>query len=269
MVHLAGGSPRILDTDEAAGFRLSPRALADAIGPRTRALVLNSPSNPTGAGYLEDDLAALAEVLRRHPELLVISDDIYRRIYFGGALAPALLQVAPDLQPRIILVSGCSKTFAMTGLRIGWIAAAPAIAEAINRVQGQTTSSPATPCQYGALAALEGDQGWVAEMTARFDQRRRRVIAALAAIPGVSCFDPRGAFYVFPNFEGLFGRRLPDGRALSHTDDLARYLLEAHHLVGVPGAPFGSPRHIRFSIAADEETLDRGMTLLAAAVRSL
>ncbi|MCC7384973.1 MAG: pyridoxal phosphate-dependent aminotransferase [Deltaproteobacteria bacterium] len=270
IVLVAEGTPKILETSEASDFLLDPAALEAAIGPRTRMVILNSPSNPAGAAYGAAHLRALGEVLLRHPQVLILSDDIYRRIYFKGPLAPSLLSVAPELAPRTIVIGGCSKTFAMTGFRIGWAAAQDdALVDAMSRLQGQATSNANTPSQYAALAALTGDQRWVDEMVATFDARRRVIVAGLGRIPGVRCFDPAGAFYAFPSFAELFGKRLPGGAILEDTEQLAAHLLETHHLVGVPGAPFGSTRHLRFSFATDLPTIEKALARLDTAVRAL
>lgn len=269
MTCLAGGKPVILQTDESTGFTLSAEKLRAAITPRTRLLILNSPSNPAGAAYNKDQLRALAAVLEENRQILVLSDDIYRRISFDGGRAPSLLRVAPQLADRTVLINGCSKQFAMTGFRLGWAAAPREIIAAMCKVQGQSTSNAATPSQYAALAALDGDQGWVDEMVRTFDGRRKIAIELLRSIPGVDCFDPGGAFYLFPNFSRFFGLKLPSGSRIETADAISTYLLEKHLLATVPGSPFGSPRHLRLSFATDIETVKRGIERIAAAVREI
>lgn len=270
MTHLFGGTPVVVQTRAEQGFVLRPEVLAQAITPRTRLVILNSPSNPAGACYSADDWRALAEVLEQHPHVLILLDDIYRRLYFGGArTAPSLLHVAPQLQDRTIVVDGCSKTYAMTGYRLGWSAAPPAISTMIARVQGQTTSSAPAASQYAALAALSGDQGWVEDMVATYDRRRRVVIDGLRAIPGLRCFDPGGAFYAFPDVSAWRGRRLPDGRVIGAVDDLVEHLLVEHHVATVPGAPFGAPDHLRLSFAIDVPALEKALGRMARALHGI
>jgi aspartate aminotransferase len=248
---------------------MSPSQLEHAISPRTRLLVLNSPSNPAGATYGKAELLAIAEVLRRHPEITVISDEIYRRFTFTDEGYSALLGVAPDLQDRVLLVDGCSKTYAMTGFRIGWASGPRNLISAMGRIQGQTTSNPCTPAQYAALAAINQDQTWVDEMIEAFDVRRRFVIGRLGRLPGVRCFDPRGAFYVFPNFSAFVGRRLPDDTEIRDAFTLTAHLLHEHHLVVVPGKPFGAADHLRISFATGMETLAKGLDRLQVALSQI
>ncbi len=275
MTHLFGGTPVLVQTRAEEGFVLRPEVLDAAITPRTRLVILNSPSNPAGACYTEADWRALAEVLRRHPQVLVMLDDIYRRLYFGGtAVAPSLLAAAPELQSRAIVIDGCSKTYAMTGYRLGWSAAPRAIASMIGRVQGQTTSSAPAASQYAALAALTGDQGWVTEMVRTYDRRRKVVIERLRAIEGLRCFDPGGAFYAFPDVSAWLGRALPSGasqggKRIAAVDDLVEHLLVDHDVATVPGAPFGAPGHLRLSFALDLPDLEKGLARIAKALDAI
>lgn len=270
MTHLVGGVPVLITTRDDEGFALSPEALERALTPRTRMVILNSPSNPAGACYSREAWRGIAEVLRRHPHVLVMLDDIYRRLYFGDApIAPSLLHVAPDLQSRCIVIDGCSKTYAMTGYRLGWSAAPKAISSMIARVQGQTTSSAPAASQYAALAALTGDQGWVTDMTRTYDRRRQVVIAGLRQIEGLSCFDPGGAFYAFPNVRRWIGCTLPSGRRVDDVATLVEHLLVDHHVATVPGAPFGAPEHLRLSFAIDIPELQKALARMALALDSL
>ncbi|MCK6550899.1 pyridoxal phosphate-dependent aminotransferase [Myxococcota bacterium] len=269
MVRLAGGQPVIVETREDEGFVVRASALADAITDKTRLVFLNSPSNPAGAVLSRDDLGAIAEVLRRHPQLTIISDEIYDCFVYGGREAPSILDVAPDLADRTLLVNGCSKRYAMTGLRIGWAAGPRTLISAMARLQGQATSNPNTISQLGALAALTGDQSFVSTMFDAFDTRRRFVVGRLGAIPGLTCFDPRGAFYVLPSVAGLVGRRLPDGTEIQDAVSVTAYLLHEHSLVVIPGGPFGAPSHFRISFATDLDTLAKGLERLRVALTAL
>jgi aspartate aminotransferase len=266
MVNLVGGVPVVIETEAERGFLVGAAELESRITPRTRLLVLNSPSNPAGAAYGADPLRAIAELLRRHPEISILSDEIYRRFTYGGEGYASLLRVAPDLQDRVLMVDGCSKTYAMTGFRLGWAAGPRNLISAMGRVQGQTTSNPCSISQAAALAALTGDQSTVAEMVEAFDVRRRFVVGRLRRLPGVRCFDPRGAFYVFPSLAEFVGRRLPDGTEIRDAFTLTAHLLHDHHLVVVPGKPFGAADHLRISFASGMETLTKGLDRLQIAL---
>ncbi len=268
IVRLAGGEVVTVQTEERDGFCARPDQLEAAITPRTRVLVLNSPSNPTGAVYSAAQLAALAEVLRRHPDVFIISDDIYTRLAYETA-CPTLLEVAPDLAPRTLIVDGCSKTYAMTGLRIGWAVGPKPLISAMSKLQGQSTSNACTPAQWGAVAALTQDQSAVGRMVEAFDARRRFIVGRLRAIPNVSCFDPKGAFYVFPNLSAYVGRHLPDGSEIDDAFSISAHLLHDHALVVVPGGPFGARNHLRLSFAADMDTIARGLDRLRDALLRL
>lgn len=269
MVKFAGGKPVILETSEETGFQLTPERLEAAITPKTRLFILNSPSNPCGAHYEPEQMAALAKVLERHPQVVILSDEIYDCFVYDNRKTASFGVVAPQLRERTLLVNGCSKRYAMTGLRIGWAAGPKTLISAMARVQGQTTSNPGAISQRGALAALTGDQTAVAEMAEAYDTRRRFVVGRLNAIPGVSCFDPRGAFYVLPNLSQLVGRTLPDGSTIDDASSVAAYLLHEHALVVVPGVAFGAKNYIRLSFAADINLLAKGVDRLAYALRAI
>jgi aspartate aminotransferase len=269
MVRFAGGKVVTVPTLEEDGFVMTPDALERAITDKTRVLFLNSPSNPAGALYEAGDLRAIAEVLERHPQVVVISDEIYDCFVYDGGRYASLLGVAPELKPRVLVVNGCSKRYAMTGLRIGWALGPRALISAMGRIQGQSTSNPCTAAQHAALAAITGDQTPVREMVAAFDVRRRFVIGRLGGIPGVTCYNPRGAFYAFPNISAYLGRTLPDGSPIEDGFAISAYLLHEHGLVVIPGGPFGAPNHIRLSFAADMDTLARGLDRLRTALVAL
>lgn len=269
IVRLAEARPVVLHGDEDRGFLISPEALESAITPKTRMLILNSPSNPSGAVYDRAALLGLAEVLRRHPQVTVVSDEIYERFVYGDGAYVSLLEVAPDLAPRTLIVSGCSKTYAMTGLRIGWAVGPKALVSALGKIQGQSTSSPVAPTQWAALAAITGDQGPVEAMVEAFDARRKFLVGRLLALPNVRCFDPRGAFYVLPNFSAYVGRRLPDGSPIDDAYALSAHLLHDHGLVVVPGGPFGAKDHLRLSFSYELSTLAKGVDRLQAALSGI
>lgn len=266
---LAEGVPVVVETSFEDGFVLRPEALDRSLGPKTKALILNSPNNPTGGAYRRAELEAIAEVLRRHPGVYVIADEIYRRFVYEPDADGSLLEVAPDLAERAIVIDGCSKTYAMTGLRIGWAAGPKPVIGAMSTLQGQSTSNACSTSQHAALAALTGSQAWVQEMVTTFDVRRRGVTEALSKIPGLRSLLPRGAFYAFPDVSGLVGRRSPGGRTITDGTSFAEYLLEEHQLAVVPGAPFGAPNHVRLSYATDMATIDEGLGRLQAAALSL
>lgn len=249
------------------GFRLRPAQLEAAITPRTRWLVLNSPGNPTGALYGRRELEALAEVLRRHPQVMILSDEIYRHISFEPFTS--FREAAPDLAERTLIVNGVSKAYAMTGWRLGWgIGPAPLI-KAMVAVQGQSTSGASSVSQAAALAALSGPQDLLAARCADFGARRDRVVAALNAIDGLTCPMPGGAFYVFPSCEGLFGRKTPGGQRIDDDAGFCRYLLQEALVALVPGRAFGLPGHFRMSYAYGTADLDQGLARIAQACAAL
>jgi aspartate aminotransferase len=267
MLVLAGARPVIVQTEERAGFRLSPAALEAAIGSRTRGVIINSPSNPTGAAYDEHELRALGEVIARRG-LLVISDDVYERLTYNGFVVRHLLTLHPELRPRALVISSVSKSYAMTGWRLGYAAGPKHVIAAMATLQSQNTSNPCSITQAAAVAALTGPQESIATMVAEFARRRAFVLARLAAIPGVTCAPPQGAFYVFPNMAAFLNRRIGtyDIRSAS---DLASYLIQEFNLAVVAGEDFGAPTHIRISYATSMANLERGMERLERALRGL
>ena len=251
MVRLAGGVPVILETAESDGFKMSPRQLDAAITPRTRLLIIASPSNPTGVMYTPSELAAIAQVVVER-DLLVISDEIYEKLVYGDVTFQSIGSLGPDIFARTITVNGFSKAYAMTGWRLGYSAGPQAIIEAANIIQSHSLSNVTTFAQYGALAALEGDQSAVEIMRQAFAQRRQVIYDGLLGIPGVTCVRPDGAFYVFPSIEAT---------GLDSLTFSERFLDEEQVAV-VPGVAFGSDKHIRFSYATDLETIERGIVRL-------
>ncbi|MBI5443581.1 MAG: pyridoxal phosphate-dependent aminotransferase [Deltaproteobacteria bacterium] len=267
-VQFAGGTPVVVNTSEEDGFRLRPEALEAALSGRTKILVLNSPSNPTGSMYTAADLAALAEVLRGR-DVLVVSDDIYHKLTYNGGRFASLLEVAPDLRERTVVVNGVSKTYAMTGWRIGYAAGPRKIIAAMEDIQSQSTSNPTSFAQKGAAAALLGSQDSVAEMLSAFAERRRFLVEALNAIPGVRCSAPEGAFYAFPNVSSLYGRCSPRSVEIQDSLAMSSYLLDEARVAVVPGGPFGSEDHIRLSYATSMDAIREGVRRMAEALMRL
>ncbi len=266
MVRLAGATPIFAPAEEGSGFRLDPAALDAACGPRTKGLILNYPSNPTGACYGRDALAAIGEVVLRR-NLLVLADEIYEKLIFDGRKFASLASIGPELRARTVVVNGMSKAFAMTGWRVGYAAAPREIAEAIGRVQSHSTGHPASISQEAAVAALALDGATVSAMAKEFERRRDEVAAALREIPGVSCVPPEGAFYAFPNVSGLFGKTLADGGVVRSGEDVALRLLNRAHVALVPGEAFGSERYVRLSFACSMDRLREGLRRMREALR--
>jgi aspartate aminotransferase len=268
MVMMAGGRPVIVETKAADDFAMRPEQLADAVTGRTRAVVLNNPSNPTGAVYTRAQIEALAKVVVEK-NLLVISDDIYRSLVYGGAEYVSLAAQGPELAERTILVDGVSKTYAMTGWRIGYTAGPTGLIKAMAKVQGQSTSNPTHLAQIAALAAITGSQDCVETMRRAFDERRQEMVKLLRAIPGVDCREPKGAFYAFPNVSAFVGKKSPEGSILDDDVQLCDWLVEVGKVAVVPGSGFGAPGHVRLSYACSMENIREGVGRLAKALGSL
>ena len=256
MALLAGGVPKTIQTDEATGFRISPQQLANALSPRTRVFVLNTPSNPTGASYEKSELIAIAQVLEKH-NCLIVTDDIYEKIIYDGFAIENLVALVPSMRDRIVIVNGVSKSYAMTGWRIGYALGPADIIGAAAKIQSQSTSNPTSIAQAAALEALLGPQEDVAIMVGEFEKRRNVVVERLNAIRGVQCLKPHGAFYVFPNIAAFIGKTI-NGKKLASPCDIADYLLEEAKVAVVPGEDFGSDAHIRLSYATSLENIEEG-----------
>jgi aspartate aminotransferase len=267
MAVLAGGIPKLIPTSEATGFRMKPEQLAAVLSPRTRVVVLNSPCNPTGASYDRDELLALAGILEKH-ECLVICDDIYEKIIYDDFQFHNLVALCPSMRDRTILVNGVSKTYAMTGWRIGYAIGPTDVIAAAAKIQSQSTSNPTSIAQAAALEAIRGRQNDVVEMAREFQKRRDVIVERLNRVNGMRCLKPQGAFYVFPNVSALLGKS-GNGRKLESPCDLADYLLEEAKVAVVPGEDFGSKEHIRFSYATSLEDIEEGCKRVYQAVKKL
>ncbi|MTE23338.1 aspartate transaminase [Microbacterium sp. ZXX196] len=269
MVRANEGTPVFAATTSATGYRLTAEALEDLLTERTRWLILNSPGNPTGAIYTEPELGAIAEVLRRHPRVLVLSDEIYSEISFTGSPAPSLVAVAPDLRDRVLVVSGVSKSYAMTGWRLGYAAGHPRLIRAINTLQSQTSSCPSSISQAAAAAALEGPQEVITEAVERYRERRDAALVGLRRIPGLVPLAPDGAFYLFVDCAGLIGRTTPDGRVLADDQDVTLYLLDHAGVAVIQGSAYGRSPFFRISFATDVDTITASVAAIGAAVEAL
>ena len=271
MVMLAGGTPITLPTQASDDFAVTAAQVAAACTARTRAIVLNNPSNPTGAVYTRAQIEALAEVVVAK-DLLVISDDIYRSLVYGGAEYVSIAAISQALADRTILVDGVSKTYAMTGWRIGYTTVTSALAplvKAMNKIQGQSTSNPSHIAQVATLAALTGPQGCVETMRKAFDERRLAMVKLLRAIPNVQCREPKGAFYAFPDFGAHIGKTTPEGKAIANDVELCDWLLDAGKVAVVPGSGFGAPGHVRLSYACSMANIEAGVGRIASTLATL
>ena len=264
IVRLAGGEPVHADCPAAHGFRLRPKDLEAAITPRTKWVMLNFPNNPTGAACSRGEMRALADVLLRHPRVLVLTDDMYEHFTYDGFEFCTIAAVEPALRDRTLTVNGVSKTYAMTGWRVGYCGGPRALIRAMTVIQSQTTSGVSTVGLAAAAAALDGPQGLVAERAAAYRARRDLVVDALNVARGIACHRPEGAFYVYPSVAGLIGRTTPGGRVLATDTDVAMALLEEAEVATVGGAAYGGSPHLRISYATDVESLTEGCARIAA-----
>ncbi len=269
MVLANDGTPVCIACPESQGFKLAPDQLEAAITPHTRWLLLNSPSNPTGATYSAEEYRQLADVLAGHPDVLVMTDDIYEHIRFDGQQTVHLLAVAPELRDRTLAINGVSKTYAMTGWRIGWAAGPRDLIEAMGTLLSQSAGNCSAPGQAAATFALNGDQSFVGECVAIYRQRRDRTAQRINAIPGLRCPMPEGAFYLYVNCAGLIGKRTPEGKTLENDTDVVMYLLERVGVAVVAGSAYGLSPYFRLSIATSIETLMEGCDRIAQAVAAL
>lgn len=269
MVLANDGKPIIVSCSANQQFKITADQLASAITPNTRWLILNTPGNPTGVAYDVGELSAIADVLRAHPHVEILTDEIYDEVWFEAGRATSLLQVAPDLADRILLVNGVSKTYAMTGWRLGYAAGGVHIIGAINMLQSQSSSCPSTISQFAAIAALNGPQDFVAEAAAAYRRRRDLAVGLLNAIPGINCLRPSGAFYLFPSCAALLGKSTPQGRRLADDQAFVLSLLETSGVATIHGSAYGVPGHFRMSIATSERDIEKACRLIDKFCRSL
>jgi aspartate aminotransferase len=268
MVLANDGKPVIVECPEADGFKLTPAALEAAITPATRWLILNAPSNPTGAAYSDAELQGLADVLLRHPQVWVLTDEIYDEIWYGEGEVRSIVSVEPRLRDRVLVVNGVSKTYAMTGWRIGYGAGPIPLVNAINKLQSQMSSCPASISQAAAVEALSGEQGFITEMVEVYRKRRDVAAALINGIPGLSCSVPSGAFYLFANCSGMLGKRKPDGSLIGTDLDFVLYLLD-HGVAAIQGSAYGLAPYFRVSIATSLDAIEQACARIKNACAAL
>lgn len=266
-ITLAQGTSVFVECGEDTGFKLTPDALKAAITPKTRFLILNTPSNPTGMVYNREELEALADVVLEHG-IGVIYDSIYDELIYDGLQVPEFAAMRPGLQELTVTVNGLSKSHAMTGWRVGYIIAPKAVAKAVSKLQSQSTSCITSFVQHASVAALTGDQGPTEMMKGHFARRRKLMVSSLRAIDGVTCIEPEGAFYAFPNMSAFIGKTGPDG-VIADDMALASYLLQHHNVALVPGSAFGAPGFMRLSYATSDDNITEGVRRIAAGLNAL
>ncbi len=269
MVLLGCGVPVIIDGLAKNNFKILPADLQKAITPKTKWIILNSPSNPTGGCYTKDDLRGLADILLRYPQVHILSDDIYEHLIFDGLKFANIAEIEPKLKERTLVVNGVSKAYSMTGWRIGYGAGDASLIKAMSMIQSQSTSATTSMGQAAAVEAMNGNQDYVANSNKIFHSRRDMVVKMLNDIEGIDCNIPNGAFYVFPNCSGLFGKKTPDGKIIKDSNDVASYLLENALVAVVPGIAFGTEGFFRISYAASEDFLKNAMQRIADACNQL
>lgn len=267
MILLAGGTPVIVPTTEQTGFKVTAEQIEGAVTPHTRAIIINSPSNPTGSAYSRKELEQIAECALKH-NLLIISDEIYEKIVFDGFDQVSIASLGKEVQNNCVVINGMSKCYAMTGWRIGYLAASPEIAQQVTKLQSQSTSNPTSISQVASIEALMGPQDYVTQMVEEFTRRRNLLLGLLAEINGVSCYKPAGSFYTFPDFSAYYGKSF-QGETFQGSVDFARFLLKEAKVALVPGIAFGADNNVRLSFATDQETIRKGVGRIAQAVKSL
>ena len=266
LVRLADGKPVFVQSSLESDYKIAPQQLEAAITPKTKLFMFSSPCNPSGAVYSKEELKGLAEVFKKHPDILIISDEIYEYINYKGS-HESIAQF-PELKDRVIIVNGLSKGFAMTGWRLGYIAADPAIVKGCEKLQGQLTSATCSITQRAAIDALTGDLTASKDMLKAFTERRARILGLLKEIPGIACSEPDGAFYVFPKVDAYFGKK--DGDAvIANADDLCMYLLNTAHVSTVTGTAFGEPTCIRMSFANSMTNIEKALARVKDALAKL
>ncbi len=269
IVLLAEGKPVVVECQEKNSFKLQAAELEKAITPKTKWLILNSPSNPTGAAYSWDEMKALTEVLVKHPHVWVMADDMYEHLVYDGFKFCTPAQVEPKLYERTLTMNGVSKSYAMTGWRVGYAAGPKPLIDAISKIQSQSTTHTSSVSQAASVEALNGSQGFIAERAEVFRQRRDMVVAMLNEIPGISCLKPEGAFYVYPSCAGAIGKKRPDGKVIESDGDFVTFLLEDQGVAAVQGAAFGLSPYFRISYATSTEALKEACNRIAKAVAKL
>jgi aspartate aminotransferase len=269
IVAYSGATPVVVQAGAAQGYKVTPEQLDAAITSRTRWVILNSPSNPSGAAYSAEELKALGEVLRRHEHVMLLSDDMYEHIFYADFPFATMAQVCPDLKDRILTENGCSKAYAMTGWRIGYAGGPAWLIKAMAKLQSQSTSNPCSIAQAAAAGALNGPQGFLEERQAAFRKRRDMVVAMLNDAPGLLCPTPEGAFYVYPDASGCIGKVTPQGRRIETDDDLIGYFLDQARVAAVHGAAFGLSPAFRVSYATSETALREACTRIQTACAAL
>ncbi len=269
IVSLAEGTPVIVPCGQNAGFKMSAEQLEAAITPKTKWLILNNPSNPTGAAYSAEELKKLTDVLLKHPDVWIFSDDIYEKLTYDGFKAATVVEVEPRLKDRTVTMNGCSKAYAMTGWRIGFAGAPLALIKAMDKLQSQSTSNTSSVSQAAAVEALNGPQESIEAMRVVYERRRNMVVEMLNAAPGVRCHKPEGAFYVFPDIHGCLGKTSAGGKVISTDEDFCIALLEEQGVAAVHGAAFMFPGHFRISYATDDESLRKACTRIQAFCKGL
>jgi len=257
-IRLFGGKPVFVEASDIAGFKITPEQLIKSITSKSVACIINSPSNPTGAAYTEDELKKLAQVCLDH-DLYIISDEIYEHMIYDDFKFVSLASLLPELKDKVITVNGVSKCYSMTGWRMGFTAGPAHIIKAMSKAQGQSTSNVCSITQAACVEAYNGPQEVIKEMGVAFKERRDYIVSALNAIDGVSCNKPQGAFYVFPNITSLFGKKTPEGMTINSSEDLCLQLLEKHNVALVPGSAFGAEGYVRLSYATSLELIKKGV----------
>ncbi|MGF6391421.1 pyridoxal phosphate-dependent aminotransferase [Pseudomonas plecoglossicida] len=269
MALLNGGVPVVIPCGAEQGFKVTPEQLEAAISPRTRWVMLNSPNNPSGAIFTREEFAALGKVLDRHPNVLIISDEIYEHIVLGDQPFVSFVTACPQLRERTLLINGVSKAYAMTGYRLGYAAGSKDLIVAMNKTQSQTTTCPSSISQLAAVAALNGPQDFVREANREYQARGALVVDGLAHIPGLKLQMPQGAFYAFPEVSAFIGKRTPDGQVISNDTELSAYLLRVGKVATVPGSAFGVEPYVRLSFATSRKELEQALGQLREAFAAL
>jgi len=267
-VQLCGGKSVFIETNESSAFKITAQQLKNALTSKTKLVILNSPSNPTGSVYSKDELMALAEVLKGHG-CLILSDEIYEKLIYDNVSFSSIASLSEEMFKRTIVVNGVAKSYSMTGFRIGYCAAPKEIAKAVGTIQSHSTSNPTTFCQWASLAAIQGDDSAINVMKTEFNKRRKEMVRLLNEIPNVKCITPDGAFYAFPNISACFGKKTPKGTLISNSDMFCKALLEEAYVACVPGSGFGAEGFIRLSYATSLSEIEKGISRIKQWISSL